>query len=169
MNEQPHNPDGNPLDEFANEFSNAWKGEPVEMNETAATHVEGGQVWMKQSAARSVQASALRLEGSAAGFVRAGMVDAHESAIGIAVAREMKLDQVSTPLLVAQQVEAKELQTVVLLAGQVRGQVKAVLTPLTALAVGAGFALTYLAAKGVFTNFVQLSAQRQTKKHRKQA
>jgi hypothetical protein len=166
MNEQPQNPDGNPLDDFADEFSSAWKGAPVEMNETSATHVQGGQVWMKQSAARSVQASALRLEESAAGFVQAGQVDAHESAIGLAVAREMKLDQVNTPLLVAQKVEAKELQTVVLIAGQVRGQVKAVFTPLTALAAGAGFALTYLAAKSLMANLVQLSVQRQAKKRK---
>lgn len=166
MSEESHNPENNPLDEFADAFSNVQKGAPVEMNETTATRVEGGQVWMKQSAARSVQASALRLEESAVGFAQAGTVDAHESSIGIAVGREMKLDHVNTPLLIAQQVEAKELQTVVLIAGQVRGNIKTIFTPLTALAAGAGFALTLMAVKGLFTNFVRLSAQRQTKKHR---
>ena len=166
MSEQSQNPDGNPLDDFADELSGAWKGAPVEMNETTTTRVEGGQVWMKQSAARSVQASALRLEESAAGFVQAGVVDAHESAIGVAIAREMKLDQVNTPLLIAQQVEAKELQTVVLLAGHVHGNVKAILTPLTALAAGAGFAITLFAFKSLLTNVARLSEQRKKTKHK---
>lgn len=166
MSEQPQQPDGNPLDDLADELSGAWKGAPVEMNETTTTRVEGGQVWMKQSAARSVQASALRLEESAAGFVRAGVVDAHESGIGVAVAREMKLEQVNTPLLIAQQVEAKEVQTVVLIAGQVQGNVKTLFTPLTALVAGAGFAMSLFAFKTLATNIVRLSAQRKKTKHK---
>jgi hypothetical protein len=160
MSEQPYNPESNPLDDFADALSGEWKGAPVEMNETTATRVEGGQVWMKQSAARSVQASALRLEESAAAFVQAGVVEAHESALGVAVAREMKLEKVNSPLLVAQRVEAKELQTAVLIAGQVQGNVKTLLTPLTALAAGAGFAITLLAFRSLVTNVIRLSGQR---------
>ncbi len=166
MTEQPQSPDGNPLDDFADEFSGAWKGAPVEMNEAATTRVEGGQVWMKQSAARSVQASALHLEESAAGAVQASVVDARKSSIGIAIAREMKLEHVNTPFVVAMTVEAKELQTVALIAGRVQGNVKTVFTPLTALAAGAGFAMTLLAFKSLVANIVRLSAQRQTKKRK---
>ncbi|CAN5681521.1 hypothetical protein BH10CHL1_BH10CHL1_36040 [soil metagenome] len=166
MTEQPHNPDGNPLDDFADEFSGGWKGAPVEMNESATTRVEGGQVWMKQSAARSVQASALHLEESAAGVIQAGVVDARKSNIGVVIAREVKLERVNTPLLVAATVEAKELQTIALIAGRVQGNVKTVFTPLTALAAGAGFALTLLAFKNLVANIVRLSAQRQAKKHK---
>lgn len=161
MSEQPNNPDSNPLDDLADELSGSWKGAPVEMNEAAATHVEGGQVWMKQSAARSVQASALRMEESAAAFAQAGVVEAHESALGAAIAREMKLEKVNTPLLIAQRVEAKELQTVALIAGQVQGNVKTLLTPLTALAAGAGFAITLLAFRSLATNMGRLAGQRQ--------
>lgn len=157
MHEQSQNPDSNPLDDLANDLSDTFGDAPVEMNETVAGDVKGGQIWMKQSAARSVRASALHLEESAAGFVRAGVIDAHESSIGVALAQEMKLDQTHPPLVVAGRVQAQNIQTVVLLAGRVEGNVKAVFTPLTALAAGAGFALAFAAIKGIVTTVVRSS------------
>lgn len=55
MHEQSQNPDSNPLDDLANDLSDTFGDAPVEMNETVAGDVKGGQIWMKQSAARSVE------------------------------------------------------------------------------------------------------------------
>jgi len=160
MGEQSPRAEGNPLDDLADEISEVQQESPVELNETMANNVTGGQVTLKQSAARSVRASAAHLQASAAGFVRAGVVDAHESGFGIAIAREMKLEGVNAPLLIAGGIKARKLQTVILLAGRVEGSVKTVLTPLTAMAAGAGFALTLLAIKTVATALVRLSGAR---------
>ena len=78
----------------------------------------------------------------------------------------MKLDHVRTPLLVAQRVEAKDLQTVVLIAGHVQGDVKTLFTPLTALAAGAGFAVTLFTFKSLVTNVARLLAQRKKTKRK---
>ena len=51
------------------------------------------------------------------------------------------LGGIATPVVLAGQVRGAEIHTVVLVAGRVEGTVHAVLTPLVALAVGAGFGL----------------------------
>jgi len=142
MNDRPDNQSENPLEDYAAEMSEALDSNPVELNETSAGHVEGGQVWMKNSAARSVQASALHLEESAAAFVSAGSVDAHDSAIGVAVSKEASLVDLNNSIMVAQHVEAQNVRTFALLAGRVDGEVRTVFTPATALAAGAGFAVS---------------------------
>jgi hypothetical protein len=111
-----------------------------------------------------VHASALHLEESAAGFVRAGVIDAHESSIGVAVAQEMKLDQTHPPIVMAGRIQAPNVQTVVLLAGRVEGNVKAVFTPMTALAAGAGFALVFAAIKGIAATVMRSSQAKRARR-----
>lgn len=151
MNDRPDNQSENPLEDYAAEMSEALDGAPVELNETSAGHVEGGQVWMKNSAARSVQASALHLEESAAAFVSADSVDAHDSAIAVAVTKEAKLADLTNSIMVAQHVEAQNMRTFALFAGRVDGEVKTVLTPVTALAAGAGFAVALWLIRQLFS------------------
>ncbi len=152
MKDQPNKGQSdNPLEDYAAEMSEALDGAPVELNETSAKHVEGGQVWMKNSAARSVQARALHLEESAAAFVNATSVDAHNGAIAVAVSQESKLVDVANSILVARHVETQNGRAAVLIAGRVDGEVKTLFTPMTALAAGAGFALTLLFVRQVLS------------------
>ncbi|MEZ4863367.1 MAG: hypothetical protein R3C14_18765 [Caldilineaceae bacterium] len=142
MDENLYNSYDNPLDAIADELSQALNTTSVELKDNAADTIEAGQVSMRQSAARSIRASALHMEESAAGFVRATTVDAHESAMGALIAHEATIAGATTPVVVAQNVHAKDLQTVALFATRVEGNVQTVLTPLMALAMGAGFAVT---------------------------
>ena len=57
------------------------------------------------------------------------------------------MEEVATPILVAQNMRAHDIQTVALLAGHVEGNVRALLTPVAALAMGIGFASTLLLGK----------------------
>ena len=82
----------------------------------------------------------------------------------MALAQEMKLDQTHPPLVVAGRVQAQNIQTVVLLAGRVEGNVKAVFTPMTALAAGAGFALAFAAIKGIVTTVVRSSQAKRARR-----
>ena len=77
-------------------------------------------------------------------MVRTNSLEAEDSAIGVVLARDARLADVTTPLLVAQNVRADEIQTFALLAARVEGNVRTVFTPLAALAMGVGFALTLL-------------------------
>ncbi len=133
---------GNPLEDFAAELSDSLPGKSVEIKNSSVDLVEGGQVKMQQSAARSVQASALNMEESAAGFVRAGSVDAGDSAIAVVVAADVNLDDVTTSLVAAKRVSARNIRAFAIVAAELDGDAKSVLTPVTALAAGAGFALT---------------------------
>ncbi len=132
----------NPLEDFAAALSDAIPGKSVEIKNSSVDLVEGGQVKMQQSAARSVQASALNMEESAAGFVRAGSVDAEDSAIGFVMAADANLNDVTTSLVAAKRVSARNIRAFAIFAAELDGDAKSVLTPVTALAAGAGFALT---------------------------
>ena len=147
MAEKRENERENPLDDLADKVSRDLAGETVDVNERAQDRVQGGQVRMRQSSARSVQASALHMEESAAAIVRAGSLDVDNSAIGIAVSRDASLEDVTNSLLIAQRVRAKEVRSVLMVAGRVEGNVRTLLTPLTGLAAGAGFAMALVAAR----------------------
>lgn len=139
----------NPLEDLAAELSESLPSQSVEVKNSSVDRVEGGQVKMQQSAARSVQASALHLEESAAGLVRAGSVDANDSAIGVVLAADAKLDDVTTSLVAARQVNGNNIRAFAIFTGELNGDARSVLTPATALAAGAGFALTMLFLRGL--------------------
>ena len=134
----------NPLEDLAAELSESLPGQSVEVKNSSVDLVEGGQVFLQQSAARTVRASALNMEESAAGFVRAGSVDISDGAIGVVLAADAKLDDVTTSLVAAKQINANNVRAFAIFAGKLDGDVQSVLTPATALAAGAGFALTML-------------------------
>ncbi|MCB0185964.1 MAG: hypothetical protein KDE31_16960, partial [Caldilineaceae bacterium] len=92
--------------------------------------------------------------------VRTSSLTAHESAIGAIVARDAVMEDVTTPMLVAQNIRANDVQTVALLAGHVEGNVRALLTPLTALAMGVGFASTLLLAKALLPKVLRVGNAR---------
>lgn len=149
MDEHLYNSYDNPLEAVADELSRSLNSTSVDLNETSTGIVEAGQVTMRHSAARSVRANALHMEESAAALVSVQSVDAHESALGAVVARDAVLEDVTTPLIVAQNVRADEVQTFALIAAHVEGNVRALLTPLTAVAMGVGFAATLLLGKAL--------------------
>ncbi len=152
MADERHDQDENPLENLAEEISQAMQGTTVEVAQTFKDHVEGGQVHMSDSAARSVTASALRMEDAAAVIVRSGSVDATDSLIGMATAEVVNLHDSNAVVMAAERVEAKSgVQAFILLAQRVEGPVTAVLTPLTALAVGAGIAFGLVAFRGIFS------------------
>lgn len=64
MADERKDQDENPLENLAEEISQAMQGTTVEVAQTFKDSVEGGQVHMADSAARSVSASALRMEGT---------------------------------------------------------------------------------------------------------
>lgn len=144
MSERPNQADENPLQSIADKLSQGLSNQPVEMNEEQTNQVAGGQVFMRSSVARTVQASALHMEESAAGMVRTGSLDARDSVLGPVVARDAMLNDVTTPVVAAASVRAQQVRTFMLIGGKVEGAVTTVLTPLTALLSGAGFALTLL-------------------------
>jgi hypothetical protein len=139
----------NPLEDFAAELSESLPSQPVEIKNSSVELVDGGQVHMQQSAARSVQASALNMDESAAGFVRAGSIDASDSAIGVVLAADAKLDDVTTSVVAAKRVSAHNIRAFAIFTAELDGDAKSVLTPVTALAAGAGFALTLLLFRGI--------------------
>ena len=91
-------------------------------------------------------------EDAAAVIVRSGSVDATDSLIGMATAEVVNLHDSNAVVMAAERVEAKSgVQAFILLAQRVEGPVTAVLTPLTALAVGAGIAFGLVAFRGIFS------------------
>ena len=56
MHEQNRQPGENPLEDLADELSQALGETPKEIDSESAQHVQAGQVWMRNSAARSVSA-----------------------------------------------------------------------------------------------------------------
>jgi len=139
----------NPLEDFAAELSESLPSQSVEVKNSSVDLVEGGQVKMQQSAARSVQASALNMEESAAGFVRAGSVDAGDSAIGFVLAADAKLEDVTTSVVAAKRVSGHDIRAFAIFTAELDGDARSVLTPVTALAAGAGFALMLLLFRSI--------------------
>ncbi len=152
MADERNDQDENPLENLAEEISQSMQGTTVEVAQTFKDRVEGGQVHMADSAARSVNASALRMEDAVAGIVRSGSVDATDSLIGAATAEVMNLNDTAAVLMAAERVEAKNgVRAFILVAQRVEGPVNAVLTPLTALAAGAGLALGVVAFRRILS------------------
>jgi hypothetical protein len=144
MSEKPQGNETNPLHNIADELGATLEGRAVELGEERVGDVSAGQVLMKSSAARRVQASAAKMEESAAALVSVSSLEVQESALGLVTAREATLRDSAVSLLAGGQVRAEGVRTVVLIGGRVDGEVTTVLTPLTALLAGAGFALTLL-------------------------
>ncbi|MFN2202084.1 MAG: hypothetical protein ACK2UO_12805 [Caldilineaceae bacterium] len=134
--------DENPLEDAAARMSEGLHGTSVDVEQTSKSHVEAGQVRMMDSAAKSVTASALQMEDSVAGIVRSGSVDAKESPIGVSVSTSLHMQDSSAVVTIAKSVACDEVRSVFFFASRVNGDVQSVFTPLTALAAGAGFALS---------------------------
>lgn len=156
MSDQPENNqssshDENPLEDFAAEMSGALPDRPVEVSSSSVDRLEGGQVSMRQSAARRLNANALHMEESAAGTVRTGSVDATESGIGILVADEATVRSGSTGVIFARRLDAADVQVGFLVAQTVEGNVRPVLTPAIAAAIGGAFAVVFWALSRLFS------------------
>ena len=141
MSERPDSQSENPLEDLAAALSEGLGNKPVEFQSASTDEVRGGQVRMTQSAARTVSASALHMDESAAAVVRTGSLDAHDSNVAVAIARQATLSHVNSSLIVAQRVDAKDVRAVFVVGGGIRGDVRSVFTPLSAAALGAGFAI----------------------------
>ena len=143
--------DANPLEEAAADLSADLERERVNVKDSAFANVRGGHVSMTQSAARTVDAQALNMTDSAAGFVKTKSLDMRDSAVGFAVSKETTVHAGVVGLLASGRVKAKELRTGLLVAGKVEGEVKTVLSPLSALAMGAGFGLVVMLLRSMVT------------------
>lgn len=143
MGERPEGQSGNPLEDLADELSETLGSALVDVENASTDDVRGGQVRMSQSAARTVVASALHMDESAAAVARTSSLDAHESSLGVVFARTAVLSDVNSSLVVAQKLEATNVRAFFLAGGDIRGEVRSVLTPLSAAALGAGFALAW--------------------------
>jgi hypothetical protein len=73
----------------------------------------------------------------------------------------MTLKEANTALLFAGHVQAKESRAFALIAGHLEGNVKAVFTPLTALAAGAGFGLALSLAKHLLARLLPPKSRKQ--------
>lgn len=137
---------GNSLEDAAADLSTDMDHEREDVTDSSVSSVRGGQVSMSNSAARTVHAQAVNMTESVAGLVRTKSLDVQDCGIGLAVSKESTVAGSGIGLLASSRVKAKELQTVLLVAGRIDGDVKALFTPLTALALGAGFGLITLIA-----------------------
>jgi hypothetical protein len=139
-----HMSDDNPLEEAAADLGADLERERVDVKDSAFAAVQGGHVSMTDSAARSVDAQALDMTDSAAGFVQTKSLEMRDAAVGMAVSEQTTVHSGTVGLLVSGRVKAEELCTGLLVAGKVEGDVKTILSPLSALAIGAGFGLVVM-------------------------
>lgn len=133
----------NPLEDAAAEMSEGLRGQTVEVTDSSEDRVQGGQIHMKDSAARLVEASALHMEDCAAGTVRGGSLEISDSAMGLVYGRDVHLQGGTASVVIGKQVQAEQARTVLLVAGKSEGNIRAMLTPLTAAAFGAGFGVVW--------------------------
>ena len=151
MHEHNKQPGQNPLEDLADELSQALGDNQRELEETSAAQVQAGQVRMRDSAARTINAHALHSEDSALGFIRANMVEVSKSALGITVAQEAHLDESTNTVIIAKTANVKNSTSVLLIAGRIEGDVKSILTPVSALAIGAGIGVMVYLLKNIFS------------------
>jgi hypothetical protein len=144
-------PDANPLEEAAADLSADLERKHVDVKDSAVSSVQGGHVSMTESAARSVDAQAVNMTDSAAGFVQTKSLDMRDAPIGFAVSKEATIHSGDVGVLVSGRVKAKELCTWLVVAGKVEGDVKTLLSPLSALAMGAGFGLVVMVLRKLAT------------------
>jgi hypothetical protein len=138
--------DENPLDTLAATAAAGARPAPVMMQGSSAQRVEAGQVHLQGSAAGVIRSQAARIEESAVALALAGAVDAQDSAFGLLVAREATLRESGAPLLVAGTLHTDKAQALVVAAGRVDGDVQAVFTWQSALALGVGLGMTLVGA-----------------------
>ena len=160
MSDQPNEQNENPLDDLADELSEALTGQQVEINESSVGQVDGGHVQMRQSAARSVQASALSLDESAVGLARAKAIDVRDSTMAMAIADQAALHDVTVSVVAARRIDAQQVRAFAVFTPDLRGDVEAILTPITALIAGAGFAVTMFLLKNVLAGLGSLIFRR---------
>ena len=106
---------------------------------------------MRDSAARSVRAQALNMSESAAAFVLTKSLDMRDAAIGFAASEQVTVQSGNIGFLASGRLKAEELCTWLVVAGKVEGDVKTKLSPLSALALGAGFGLVVMLFRSFFT------------------
>ncbi|MEZ4658917.1 MAG: hypothetical protein R2911_15230 [Caldilineaceae bacterium] len=149
MHEHNRQPGENPLEDLADELSRVLGDNQKELNAESAQHVQAGQVWMRNSAARTVDAHAVHSEDSALGLVRANTVDVNKSASGFIVAQDVHLDDSTNTVTIAKTAKVQNSTSVLLIAGRIEGDVKSVLTPWSAFAVGAGIGVVIYLLKNI--------------------
>ncbi len=143
--------DANPLEEEAAKLSAELGGKRVDLKDTVVGDVEGGHVSMADSAARSVRAQALNMSDSGAGFVRTKSLDMRDAGIGFAASERITVQSGNIGFLATGRLKAEELCTWLVVAGKVEGNVKTTLSPLSALALGAGFGVAVMLFRSLVT------------------
>ncbi len=143
MPEQPHEQNNNPLDDLADNLSNGYNARSVAVHNASVAEVRGGRISMTNSAARTIHANALDADNSAAVFVQADSMEMRDCAAVAVACNSANLEKTTATFLLASNAQIKDATVGVLLAGRIDGNVKAVLTPLSALAMGAGIGLTF--------------------------
>ena len=136
--------DDNPLEEAAANLSADLGGKRVDLKDSSVGDVQGGHVAMRDSAARSVRAQALNMSESAAGFVLTKSLDMREAAIGFAASEQTTVQSGNIGFLASGRLKAEEVCSWLVVAGKVEGNVKTTFSPLSALALGAGFGLAVM-------------------------
>ncbi len=143
--------DANPLEDAAANLSADLEGKRVDLKNSSADCVQGGHVSMADSAAKTVRAQALNMSESAAGFVSTKSLDMRDAAIGFASSEQITVKSGNIGFLATGRLKAEELCTWLLVAGKVEGNVKTTFSPLSALAMGAGFGLVVFLFRSFFT------------------
>jgi hypothetical protein len=143
MPEQPHEQNNNPLDDLADNLSSEYRARNVDVHNASVGEVRGGRISMTNSASRVIHANALDADNSAAVFVHADSLEMRECAAVAVACNSANLEKTTATLVLASEARVADATIGLLLAGRVEGNVKAVLTPLSALALGAGIGLTF--------------------------
>lgn len=142
MADHPQEQNNNPLDDLANDLSASPTSNNVDVHNASVDKIQGGRISMAKSAARSVEANAMDMADSAAMMVNADSLEMRDCAVVAAVTQEATLHESNASVLVSGTVKAQESTIGLLIAGKVEGNVKAMLTPVAALAFGAGVGVT---------------------------
>jgi hypothetical protein len=151
MTDHENRSDSNPLDEYAARASEELGSRTTDVSNASVGHVESGQVSMRESFAQSVRSSAVYLEDAAAGLVQTGTLEAQDAAMGVVMAGEVRANTVHSGVVAARHLQGDEIHTGLLFAVNVRGDVHSTISPLAGLAIGAGFAVTLIAARVVLS------------------
>lgn len=127
-----------PATESAEATADVINADRVEMRNSAAQSVDADAVEMHNSAALIVEADTVRLVQSSSGSARTETLAAEQSSLGLLRVGDATIADSGVFVLAADHVQAANLRTVWLVARQVEGDVTALLTPASALALGAG-------------------------------
>jgi hypothetical protein len=102
---------------------------------------ENERLMVGRSAVRQLNASVARIEQSAVQRLAAETVTASNSAFGVANAATFEVKDSAVGIAAGDYVRVDESRVFILLAPRVSGNVRAVLTPAAAFALGAGFVI----------------------------